>query len=63
MRIRIDGSRCQGHGRCELIAPTYFVVDDSGVGRVLVDVVDPADESDVDEAEFCCPERAISLER
>lgn len=63
MRIRIDGSRCQGHGRCELIAPSYFLVDDSGVGRVLRDDVDPADEGDVGEAEFCCPEHAISLEK
>jgi ferredoxin len=63
VRIRIDGSRCQGHGRCELIAPRYFVVDDSGVGRVLMEEVAAADESDVDEAEFCCPEKAIELER
>lgn len=62
MRIRIDDSRCQGHGRCELIAPDYFVVDDTGVGRVLVEDVAAADEADVDEAEFCCPEKAISLE-
>lgn len=61
MRIRIDGSRCQGHGRCELIAPTYFVVDDTGHGQVLLAEVAPADEADVDEAEFCCPEKAIEL--
>ena len=61
MRVLIDETRCQGHGRCELIAPSYFVVDDSGVGRVLVEQIDAADLADLDEARFCCPENAIQL--
>ena len=61
MRVLIDETRCQGHGRCELIAPAYFVVDDAGMGRVLTDQVAPADRGDVDQAQFCCPENAIRL--
>lgn len=61
MRVLIDETRCQGHGRCELIAPAYFVVDDAGMGRVLTDRAAPADLADLDEAQFCCPENAIRL--
>ncbi len=61
MRVRIDVDRCQGHGRCELIAPDYFLVDDAGVGQVLRPEVADADRADVDEARFCCPEQAIAV--
>jgi ferredoxin len=61
VRVLIEETRCQGHGRCELIAPAYFVVDGSGLGRVLVEQVAAADLADLDEARFCCPENAIQL--
>jgi ferredoxin len=60
-RATIDGSRCQGHGRCALIAPGVFDVDDLGVGRVVVDEVPDADLADVREALLSCPESAIAL--
>lgn len=60
-RVQIDGSRCQGHGRCVLIAPDYFDVDDSGVGRVLVEHAEEADLADLREARMTCPEAAIEL--
>lgn len=60
-RVMIDSAKCQGHGRCALIAPTYFDIDDSGFGKVVVVDVDPADQSDIDEAIHSCPERAIRL--
>ncbi len=61
MRVQIDGSRCQGHGRCALIAPDYFDVDDAGLGTVLVAEVAESDVADVREAQHCCPESAIEL--
>ena len=58
---RIDRARCQGHGRCALLAPDVFDVDDSGHSVLLVDDV-PADMlADVEEAISTCPERALSL--
>lgn len=60
-RVTIDSAKCQGHGRCVLIAPTYFDVDDSGFGTVVVDDVDPADSDDIAEAILSCPENAIRL--
>jgi ferredoxin len=57
----IDLGRCQGHGRCALLAPDVFDVDDSGHSTLLVDEV-PADTlADVEEAVSTCPERALSL--
>ncbi|GAA5156563.1 hypothetical protein GCM10023321_32480 [Pseudonocardia eucalypti] len=59
--VSIDGAKCQGHGRCALIAPEVFDVDDLGMGLVLVDEVPPAAEADVDEAVLTCPENAIHV--
>ena len=58
----VDEQRCQGHGRCELIAPLLFAVDDRGISSVLVDDIDPADPADAEEAEQSCPERAITMQ-
>jgi ferredoxin len=61
-RLTIDPGKCQGHGRCVLIAPDYFDMDDTGFGVVLRADVDDADEADIDEAVLSCPEHAITLE-
>jgi ferredoxin len=61
VRVRIDAGRCQGHGRCVLIAPDYFDVDGTGFGRVLLETVAEADLADLREAQHCCPEGAIRL--
>ena len=59
--VTINGDRCQGHGRCALIAPHLFDVDDSGLGVVLVDRVASTDLADVEEAILTCPENAIAV--
>ena len=59
--VSIDSAKCQGHGRCALIAPTYFEVDDSGYGQVLIHEVAEADLGDIREAVLACPEIAITL--
>jgi ferredoxin len=61
-RVAIDPGKCQGHGRCVLIAPAYFDMDDSGFGVVLRDRVDDADGADIDKAVLSCPEHAIAVE-
>lgn len=60
-QVAIDGAKCQGHGRCALIAPDVFDVDDSGLGWVLVDEVPPDLAADVQEAVMSCPEGAITF--
>jgi ferredoxin len=61
MKVTIDGDKCQGHGRCSLISPTVFDVDDYGNGLVLVDEVPEDEVDDVEEAVMSCPENAISV--
>jgi ferredoxin len=61
-RVTINDERCQGHGRCALIAPQLFDVDESGLGFVRVDVISDADRPDVEEAVLSCPENAIALD-
>jgi ferredoxin len=57
----IDATRCQGHGRCTMLAPELFDVDDEGLGTVLVDPVPAFQEALAREAVSNCPESAISL--
>jgi ferredoxin len=63
MALMIDSARCQGHGRCALINPDLFDVNDDGYGIVL----DPAPagdaKADADRAIVNCPEQAISWGR
>jgi ferredoxin len=60
MALIIDTARCQGHGRCALINPDLFDVNDDGCAVVL----DPAPtgdaKADADRAIGNCPEQAIS---
>jgi ferredoxin len=59
--VTINGGKCQGHGRCALIAPNLFDLDDAGQVLVLRDSVPGADLPDVEEAILSCPEQAIAL--
>ncbi len=57
----IDPAKCQGHGRCVIIAPKYFDMDDDGFGVVCRAEVDEVDQTDIDEAILSCPENAIAV--
>lgn len=62
MRIQIDRSRCQGHGRCWDMIPALFDSDDRGHGVVIGDGTVPAgQETLARDAVSSCPEQAISL--
>jgi ferredoxin len=62
MRISIDLDTCQGHGRCSLVAPELFDVDDDGKVLLLVPGdVPTASEPDARLASANCPERAITI--
>ncbi|HUD69067.1 MAG TPA: ferredoxin [Acidimicrobiales bacterium] len=63
MRVTIDESRCQGHGRCFSIAPGLFESDELGNGVVLGDGIVAADqERHANLAVANCPEGAVSIE-
>jgi ferredoxin len=62
MRVQIDASRCQGHGRCYDLAPDLFGEDEDGYGTVLADGRVPPDrEDDAELAVANCPEQAIDV--
>lgn len=62
MKVQIDTSQCQGHGRCYDLAPDLFSEDDEGYGKVRGDgVVPPGSERDARRAAANCPERAIEV--
>jgi ferredoxin len=62
VKIHIDGSLCQGHGRCYDLAPVLFGDDEEGYGKVLGDgVVPPEKQEDARRAALNCPEHAVKL--
>lgn len=63
MRVSIDATRCQGHGRCFSLAPQLFDSDELGDGVVLGDgTVGPNDEHAARLAVANCPEGAVRIE-
>ncbi|MGY1732531.1 ferredoxin [Geodermatophilus sp. SYSU D01045] len=61
MRISIDPSLCQGHGRCYDLAPDLFGADDEGYSTLLVPggEVPAGLEGDAHLAADNCPEAAV----
>ena len=61
--MRVDESRCQGHGRCYATAPELFEPDDIGNGHEIGDgTVPPGLEDKARLAVANCPESAIDIE-
>ena len=62
MKVWVDADKCQGHARCEAMAPELFAVDpDTHLSHVVVDQVPPSLETFARNAVASCPERAISV--
>jgi ferredoxin len=61
MKISVDRERCQGHGRCALLVPEIFDLDEEGFSVVIREDVPEAAAADAKEAVANCPERAILL--
>ena len=62
MKVQINASSCQGHGRCYDIAADLFGEDDEGYGTVAGDGTVPRGrEGDARLAAANCPELAIEL--
>ena len=62
MHIRLDADRCQGHGRCYVLAPDLFDADDYGHCVLLVDEIPAGREDGARSGVENCPEQALSLE-
>ncbi len=63
MRVRVDASRCVGHGMCTLAAPDIFQLsDEDGHAYVLSQDVPAVLDEAVRQAERGCPEQAIIVD-
>lgn len=63
LRVSIDSSICQGHGRCYVLVPEVFQADEAGQGLVVTAEVPEELEDKALLAEENCPEKAISCSR
>jgi ferredoxin len=63
MKVSVDGTKCQGHTLCSMIAPDSFVLDDvDGHASPVSEIVPAGQEDAVKEAAHSCPEQAILVE-
>lgn len=64
MKVSVDPNRCQGHTRCNMVAPQLFKIEeDEGYAYVDDPVVKPGDEQAAQDGADNCPEKAIIIER
>jgi len=62
MKVRVDGSICQGHTLCAMTAPDVFELSEvDGHALAVSEDVPSAREAAVREAARSCPEQAIVL--
>lgn len=62
MKVHLDRERCQGHGRCYVLAPGVFESDDDGYGLVVgTGVVPDASTDAARKGAANCPEDAITI--
>lgn len=63
--VHVDLDRCQGHGKCYMVAPEMFdFADEHGRAQFVGEPIDPEDATrmeDADRAIQACPESALSL--
>ena len=61
MRVHLDRERCQGHGRCYVLAPVVYEPDDNGHGLVVTDPVPDSYRETARLGATNCPEDAITV--
>ena len=63
MRVTVDNATCQGHGRCNAVAPEVFPLNE--LGYCAVDAIEVSGdlERPAEAGAGACPERAITVER
>ena len=61
VQVRLDRERCQGHGRCYILALGVFECDDDGRGMVIAETVPLVDKESDRLGADNCPEDAITV--
>ena len=59
--MRLDQERCQGHGRCYILAAGVFESDDDGRGMVIAETVPFVHQESARLGADNCPEDAITV--
>lgn len=63
MRVGVDRSRCEGHGLCAAVSPSFYRLDDESFVVVLTeDQVPAALETDAASGADACPVAALWVE-
>ncbi len=62
MRVTIDHQRCEGHEKCQSIAPEIFEVRSDAYSYVKLEEIPEGLRPKVDRAVRLCPRQAISVE-
>lgn len=62
MKVRVDATACEGHGRCYALAPEVFDADD--LGHCVVKQPHPTAETEAAARRGAenCPESAITVD-
>lgn len=61
-RLIADRDTCQGYGNCIASAPDVYDIDDDGKVVLLMETIENADRTRVEEAARGCPVNALSLD-
>lgn len=62
VHIAFRSSACQGHGRCQALAPEFYQLDDDGYLELAPEAaVPPHQEAAARRGAAGCPERALNV--
>jgi ferredoxin len=61
MRVEVDPEICEGHGRCNAVAPEVYDLDDDGYAVVRVPEPGPDLEGPARDGASSCPVQAITV--
>lgn len=61
MQLQVDSSRCQGHARCNAVAPEVFELDDLGYVATRSGTVPVELEALARRGAQACPEQALTV--
>ena len=62
MKVTVNADMCEGHAKCEMVAPEVFKLGPDDVSIVLVDEVPNELHEKVERAIRLCPRQAIAGE-
>jgi ferredoxin len=61
--LRVDADKCQGHARCNAVAPEVFELDEMGYTATRPGSVPAEKEDAARRGVAACPERVLALEQ